>query len=185
MSMKDKNEEFHQKIYYVVWNQYKLLSESSDKYHTRYQMFLAFLGIIFLILFELRIYETHYLFFTPMIFLGISGFIALYYLIPRITYIPWIEKHQFEEMLKKDKKSFEIINEDIFKVIGHARAIQSYYKQGIRFIINLILMSIFSMPIIYFSLQSNPVFLGTSWSLFWTIIIFYNYKFDKEIKPLK
>ncbi|MBI4154734.1 hypothetical protein HY498_01470 [Candidatus Woesearchaeota archaeon] len=145
---KKKQNDYYERIYQIIWNQYRLFYEEISRYDTKFQLFLAFFGIITFVYFDLELNKVpynNYLFFGYVL----AMLICLYQMIPRKMWFTLIKQDKIEK-INKVEDAYKLVKDDIFGVGFHISRCITNKQISLILLINLTIITSALILINYF-----------------------------------
>lgn len=186
--MKRRKINYYEKIYEGAWNQYCFLVSRSDKIDHKFEILLLVSGVFFAVFFTLKIWEINVINFISIFAFLVIYLCALFYVLPRSIYIPWIRrdsaKNEYEqyEQLKDVEGFYKQLIDETYTWEKDIRKGEKYKKRFLRIMMTSLLIATF-IPLLTIAYD----YLECLWLIFIFIIgisyiiIVYNLKFGKGL----
>jgi len=179
---KKTKDNFFSKIYSASWNQYIFLMEDRARCEKRFETILVLAGILVLVYFNLELHNINIFNQLGLAFLAVIYIVALYSIIPRKMWVPWVGELEFKKYRSnKDSEGFHkqlvVETNKLVGQLGHYRKRMNLYT---RLCINFLLASS-AMPILVFTYESNCILFSIILLFIVLLLFFFNLMFGKGI----
>jgi hypothetical protein len=183
MRKKDSSDNYFKESYSVVWNQYRLFYDEIGRYDNKFQLSLAFVGILIAIYFNLKLNLIQY---NNYILIGyfLAIILSLYQMIPRKMWFPLIDEKRINEMKGKSENLFKLAKEDIFGVGFHINRCRINKRFSLIILLNLIIITSGLFAVNSYCYFQNKTMLISSAILMIIILILVNYFYNREYNVL-
>lgn len=171
------NNNFYERSYPAVWNQYCLLEERLNRINRQLEVLLIITGGFFAV-YSYQAFSQLYIFLPSLIGYALIYLLSLYFILPRLITIPWVGHYnlQFEKYRKKNdiEGLYKQLVTETYKYEYDLRFVFKRKKKLLRWVIIILIFSTFFPLALLVSYYSQ--ILAFSFTAFIGLLILFFYK---------